>query len=177
MAANDSWKNQPRAKAGTEWGGQWVRDASTVLRSYGFDVYESKASGKVVRVEYNGKARDMDIDELTELLQGAESGNVSSDGVNLLSTEPYGSAFSRKQQEIEEAARKAAGLGHLTVDSVRTEQFQFSHTKKPSENQYGMWMFDIDGNQFAVSGTYKDARREALAFANRHGASKIEVLP
>lgn len=177
MAANDNWKNQPRARAGTPEGGQWVKDASNVLRSYGFDTYESKIEGKVVRVEYNGKSRDMDIDEMTGLLQGVVSGNVRSDGVDLLTTEPYASAFERKQQEIEEAAREAAGLGHLNISSVRTEKFQFSHTKKPSEKQYGMWMFDIDGNQFAVSGTYKDARREALAFANRHGAKSIEVLP
>ena len=170
--------DQPRAPKGVPEGGQWIKVASNTLRSYGFDTYESKVPGKVVRVEYNGKSKDMDANEMSEFLQGVKSGNVySSEGVNLLSTEPYASAFERKQQEAEKAARSAAGLGHLSAKNVTTERYQASHGKAPSDKTYGLWVFSIDGNQVVIPGVYKTARREAVEFANRHGAARVEVMP
>jgi len=69
----------------------------------------------------------------------------------------------------------------LTLSSVETEQFQFSHGKKPGDQQRGWWAFRLNKNEeqkvWFENVTYHVAVREALKVANKKGALSIEVLP
>lgn len=66
---------------------------------------------------------------------------------------------------------------------IKTENYEFSHGRKPKPSQHGLWMFLIGGRpgestEFATTATYREACREVKAEAKLIGrASSITVCP
>lgn len=67
----------------------------------------------------------------------------------------------------------------MHVDEVSTSRYEFSHGRSPRGQ--GSWGFFLGSSSledlFWANGTYSEARRAAVAEANRRGVSSVEVAP
>ncbi len=68
--------------------------------------------------------------------------------------------------------------GHF-APTVHTEQFEWSHGKKPRGTGGWAFQFDKDSEPYFPKGslTYAEAKRQAMAEGRRRGASRIHTLP
>jgi hypothetical protein len=58
---------------------------------------------------------------------------------------------------------------------VTTTKFTWSHGRQPRGR--GLWAFAIGGQTRFISGTYREAKKQALAEARTKGVQEIFVLP
>lgn len=63
----------------------------------------------------------------------------------------------------------------VRIITVRTHQYQASHGRKPRGT--GLWAFLLHGVEFCFTGTYSQAKAQAVAAAKRLQVHTIDVLP
>jgi hypothetical protein len=70
---------------------------------------------------------------------------------------------------------KSESVGHGPI-RVETGEYRYSHGHEPSRD-YGMWAFLVGDKEVFISGTYTDAKRDAIKIAKKRGIRVIDVMP